>query len=313
MKFGYRWLIVLAMLLSVVGLPTASAQGYIVPTITGYTVNCDNWQVSYQFIDPLGRTLQVVHRVWLWNASPPLILASATTAAPTGAYTVNVPIGPVLGTATQTYLEILLLDSNGSAVGGTETSNEPCYGSVSPPISPPNPPPQPPSSPPANPTWNGWTDGRLNPDPAEYYTIYCEYSSIKVYGKSNNLAGGAALIERIPLGLVADLDPNGDTLVWGASLLIPLIITRNGDTITIAGNFGYLAPLGGTKTFSLSQCQQKAGGTPPDPVYQIGGYNPTVSRCDPERGYYIRLVRRGGRTYRERVPCPGDGRHEAAP
>ena len=248
-----------------------SAQGAQI-IVTGYNPQCDNYQISYTV------TGGGYYEAHLTVFSPNGALGNALGPGQGGySYTVNVPVSPPQ--PEQTYLHVVIeLYNGGTLVTSTQTIPDPCYGGGSG-GAPPQPPP---TNPPSNAGiggWNGWSDGRLNPDPAEYYSIYCEHSSIKVYGKSNDPNDPEALVERIPLEMVESLSPNGGQMLWNTGFLLPFRVTRNGDTITLEGNFGYLAPQPGSKTFSLSQCQERAAATEPDPGFSQSPYPPPVVVC----------------------------------
>ena len=132
---------------------------------------------------------------------------------------------------------------------------EPCE-----PLPPPPPPgdgepapPPPPSNPLPGPIWPGCCDGRMNPDPAEYYSIYCKPET-QVIEVLRAVPPPTALIDAIPAAEVYNL-PDGTSLSRASSLTV----ARAGDTITVSGNNGNLAPQEGSKTFSLQACLDSAG------------------------------------------------------
>jgi hypothetical protein len=122
---------------------------------------------------------------------------------------------------------------------------------------------------PAGGAWGGYSDGRLNPDMAEQYTVYCSNDLVEIWGGTPS----PQLISTIP---IIDLFSLSD----GGSLNAPpdLTITRStSDTITIHGSSGYNAPTPGSKSFSLSECIARNGGTPelpPQPPAGNGAANP---------------------------------------
>ncbi len=95
-------------------------------------------------------------------------------------------------------------------------------------------------------------DGRLNPHPAEYYTIYCHHDLIDVY------RGDGRLLNRLSLATALGVSPYGGTLNMGYGMTF----SRNGNNVTISGSNGNLAPQPGSKSFSLTECIQRNGGSP---------------------------------------------------
>lgn len=108
----------------------------------------------------------------------------------------------------------------------------------------------------SGPPWEGYSDGRISPDPAEYYTIYCHAGTDTIYVV--RVVPETETIKEIPLldavnlgvGLERDL---GDFMTMERS---------SEDTITIYGSNGNLAPDGGSKSFSLNECVARNGGLP---------------------------------------------------
>jgi hypothetical protein len=100
------------------------------------------------------------------------------------------------------------------------------------------------------PVWEGFSDGRLNPELAEYYSVWCVDGFVRV------LRGvpTTALVDDIPLTEVYEL-ADGGSLIRNSGLSI----MRQTDTITLSGNNGNLASLG-TKSFLLTQCVERNGG-----------------------------------------------------
>lgn len=103
-------------------------------------------------------------------------------------------------------------------------------------------------------SWGGYSDGRLNPDMAEYYSVWCKDNRIQVLRAVPSPQTSA----EIPLAAVNGLS-DGGTLV-GAN---DVTVTRSGDSIILSGSNGNLAPQSGSKWFSLSQCNERNGGAPP--------------------------------------------------
>jgi hypothetical protein len=124
------------------------------------------------------------------------------------------------------------------------------------------------------PVWEGFTDGRLNPDLAEYYSVWCLDGFMRV------LRGvpTTALVDDIPIVDVSNL-ADGETLTPDSGLSV----TRNGDAITISGNNGNLSSTG-SKSFLLAQCLERNGDVPPttDRVVQQEVLNVVEANSQPE-------------------------------
>jgi hypothetical protein len=103
-------------------------------------------------------------------------------------------------------------------------------------------------------TWSGYSDGRLNPDPAEYYSIWCNFDLIEVWGGVPN----PQLLITIPILDIFTLEEGG-VLDLGNGMTV---VRNTADTITIYGSNGNLAPAAGSKAFSLSECIARNGGVP---------------------------------------------------
>lgn len=124
--------------------------------------------------------------------------------------------------------------------------------------------------------WPGLSDGRLNPDPAEYYSIWCGSDHLEVWRG----VPSPVLLDVIPIVDVIEL-AEGGVFETGAVLTV----TRNSaDTITIYGSNGNGAPTPGSKAFSLSECIARNGGLP-----ETGERVPTgpagTEPVDPEPDY----------------------------
>lgn len=98
--------------------------------------------------------------------------------------------------------------------------------------------------------WEGYTDGRLNPDQAEYYSVWCVDGFVRV------LRGvpTTALVDDIPIAEVSELT-DGDSLVRDSGLTI----LRNQGSIILSGGNGNLAAPG-QKAFLLDDCLERNGG-----------------------------------------------------
>ncbi len=105
-------------------------------------------------------------------------------------------------------------------------------------------------------SWPGYSDGRLNPDMAEFYTIYCHDNNIYVLGGSPQ----PQLVDTIPINDVIAL--RAIDLTFSS---IGLRIKRMDDLITIRGGHGNAPDHNGEKSFSLSACIDANGGAPPPP------------------------------------------------
>jgi hypothetical protein len=100
--------------------------------------------------------------------------------------------------------------------------------------------------------WEGYSDGRLNPDPAEYYSVWCQEEYINVFRSVPT----TELVDRISLRNALGLDV-GDTLGLGGGMTL---VRNSEDTLTIYGSNGNLAPAYGEKAFSRSACIAQAPG-----------------------------------------------------
>lgn len=105
--------------------------------------------------------------------------------------------------------------------------------------------------------WGGYTDGRVNPDPAEAYTIFCAYDRVFVHG---DLPANRRLIAQIHIEVLMTMSP-GTLRNFGDWML-----SREGNTIVIQGNNGYYRPAWRSKTFNLYDCLARN-------VIGLGTYN----------------------------------------
>jgi hypothetical protein len=105
-------------------------------------------------------------------------------------------------------------------------------------------------SPPAS-VWEGFSDERLNPEMAEYYSIWCLDDVVRV------LRGvpTTALIDDIPIEDISNLPANG-SLTRSSGLSI---MRNNDNMIAVSGNNGNNAPEEGLKIFSLAACLERNG------------------------------------------------------
>jgi LysM repeat protein len=102
------------------------------------------------------------------------------------------------------------------------------------------------------------TDSRLDPQPMEYYAVYCQNDVLDIYH------GSGDLLNRVPLGNIVGMDSGGS---WGIGR--GMTLARSGDTITVSGSNGNRAPASGSRSFSLSACIG-SNGRQPAPVTPTG-------------------------------------------
>jgi hypothetical protein len=98
-------------------------------------------------------------------------------------------------------------------------------------------------------------DGRLNPEPAEYYTVYCQNNVVEII---RAVPQPSALVASIAIQQLVSLGEGGHVTVSGVTA------TKYGDTISLNGGGGN-AGSSGPKNFSLSQCIARNGPLPPPP------------------------------------------------
>lgn len=103
------------------------------------------------------------------------------------------------------------------------------------------------------PPWDGETDDRLNPDPAEYYTIFCQNDNIDIYVSNPQ----TDLIKQVSMADVMSLNV-GATMELGDNMSL---VRNTEDTVTIYGSNGNTEGEG-EKAFSLSNCIDANGGEP---------------------------------------------------
>ncbi|MBK8023239.1 MAG: hypothetical protein IPK19_17880 [Chloroflexi bacterium] len=109
----------------------------------------------------------------------------------------------------------------------------------------------------------GPTDSRLNYTPDEYFTVYCAFDMLEVW-------------RGIPTGALLDTISLLDLLSMSVGELIysagDVSVQRDSqDTYTIFGSNGNLAPVPGSKSFSMSACIAANGGAPEAPPAQQPG------------------------------------------
>lgn len=243
-----QWLIFILIGLIAIGTlsytPSQSAQAAETVIIVSQTVYCDRIDVTYQVIAafPTDYAIITAH-----NGTTQLGSVNGT-GTPSGTYSATVPVSPAQPAGTMLRVEIEINDGNGYFVNrvGSQVA---CYddsnrggGNTEPPSSGENPPT----------TWNGYTDGRLNPDMAEYYTVYCHDDLIYVH-RAN--PPPTVTLTEISILDVMSLNSNGGSFNHDG-----ITITRNDNQVTLFGANGNLAPASGSKTFSLNTCIEHNGG-----------------------------------------------------
>ncbi len=226
-------------LIMTVARPVQAAEGV---TIVSQTVNCDSIGVTYTVV---GAVAEESAALTAYQGSVPV--GSATGPGyPDGTYSVTIPISPPQPEGTSMYVLI----SVGAA--SDEGAYTPCSGGGGGPSSS-----NPGSGGPAE-NWEGYTDGRLNPDPGEYYSVWCVFDRVEVWRGVPE----AELLKQIPLADVASLSVGG-TLDLGDFMTL---VRHSEDTVTIYGSNGNAAPEPGSKAFSLSECVARNGGLPEPPA-----------------------------------------------
>lgn len=95
-------------------------------------------------------------------------------------------------------------------------------------------------------------DHRVNPHPAEYYSIYCAFDLISVYH-----GGTGELLRTLPINDVAHLTDGGPPMDVGNGMTV----ARNGDVVTFAGSNGF-GPEPSSKWVTLTECRERNGEVP---------------------------------------------------
>ena len=108
-----------------------------------------------------------------------------------------------------------------------------------------------------NPSWSGYADGRLNPDPAEYYSLWCSGGNLAVYRALN---GQGVLLASFPLGEIQALVVGGQSAAFDSAGGMMTLWRADQDAFVLSGSNGNNAPNEGSKSFSLSQCLARNGG-----------------------------------------------------
>lgn len=105
--------------------------------------------------------------------------------------------------------------------------------------------------------WGGFTDGRLNPDMAENYSLWCLRNNLDIYRSRN---GVGELIISVPLSEIFAVSV-------GKSLNVttktgPIVIERfSTDVVFVKGNNGTNGPSYTEKFFSVQECITRNGGS----------------------------------------------------
>lgn len=109
-----------------------------------------------------------------------------------------------------------------------------------------------PDNPPSESSWEGFSDGRLNPAMDEYYTVYCVGDQLELWrGVPTGSRINDIPIQQLVYGPFPFDDGFGHT------------VNRAEDTITISGSDGNGPNHPGSKSFSLAECIARNGGEPP--------------------------------------------------
>ena len=240
--------------------PSQSAQAAETVIIVSQTVYCDRIDVTYQVI----AAFQTDYAIITAHSGNTQLGSVNGTGTPSGTYLATVSVSPAQPAGTMLRVEIEINDGNGyyvdrigTAVSCYDDSNPGSGGVTIPPPSDTN------NSPPP---WNGFTDGRLSPHMAEYYTVYCHDDLIYVH-RAN--PPPTVTLTEIPIVRVAQ--PYAGSFNQDG-----ITVSYNGqDEITLYGSNGNLAPASGSKTFSLNACIESNGG-------EFPGYDPTDGRIDPD-------------------------------
>lgn len=253
-----------ALLLVSVILLARSVRAAEAVVITGFSLTCSSAQVTYRVIGETNP--EATASLQAYNASAALLGSASGPGYPDGTYTATVNFPPQ-SQGTSIYVVVSVPPAQAT------TSADPCYSSGEPgepPVS---------ESGPSAPPWGGYSDGRLNPDPAEYYSLWCAYDLLEIW----RAVPSPLLLKTVSLTSLVRMEV-GSTLDIGDFMTI---VRHSSDTITVYGSNGNLAPNPGSKSFSLSECIARNGGLPPEPTSEPGrgGTNPppATSLCaDPE-------------------------------
>lgn len=232
--------------------PTSHAQTGSL-TIDDITVTCSQVDLEFSISGwPYGPNPVATIRVFADGSEIATDTATVITDGDTGSASASVPF-PAQTAGTAIYVMVFIDDFDDDSAGPTpcsggggggdddDDSGTPGDGGES-------------SEPP--PAWGGYSDGRLNPDPAEYYTIYCHEGTDTVYVVRTNPQ--TETIKEIPLCDLVSLSVGG-----ALDLGDFMTAVRGGeDQVTVYGTNGNLAPEPGSKSFSVAACLSSNGGAP---------------------------------------------------
>jgi len=201
-------------------------------------------------------------------------IGSAVGSGNAGTHSVSITYSTVQSAGTELFASI------NASNGGANTSNTPCSGTT---VIPPAPtqtgtpvvtattdtvkvnpgvaPPQ----------WPGFSDGRLNPDPTEPYSVYCSATTLSVYSSAN--ASGP--VAQFNLAGIAGVIAPDSVTVGGVTF------QRQGDVAGVSGTNNNFAPQFRTKSFTWSACYTStrpvSTSTRPRVVGTFIGITPTVT------------------------------------
>ena len=103
--------------------------------------------------------------------------------------------------------------------------------------------------------WSGTLDGRLNPQPDEDFSIFCQNDSVNVWASNIEVAGPVATVS---LRQIIDLAAGTSFTTEGGMTATK---AGDGDTITLTGSPSNNGGVG-SKSFSLAACVASNGGEP---------------------------------------------------
>lgn len=104
--------------------------------------------------------------------------------------------------------------------------------------------------------WSGTLDGRLNPQPDEDFSIYCQNDGVDVWASSVEVAGP---METISLRRIIDMAAGTNFTTEGGMTVQK---EGDGDTITLTGSPSNNTTGPGRKSFSQAACVGSNGGEP---------------------------------------------------
>lgn len=110
----------------------------------------------------------------------------------------------------------------------------------------------------------------VNPEEGEYYSVECDASVIYVWRD----VPSTELVTLIGIAQVASMS-DGSTFVATGEVTV----SRSGDTITLSGSNGNLAPQSGSKSFTIEQCSPLASALPDDFVFPMATLTDEQAEC----------------------------------